>query len=167
MGLAREEQALGETPGEIGLQRRDGVAVDLLELRGALAEAPELAAVAARGEHERAVADDAIGMPLPPVGGLLPKPDDGLLGALALAPGREHAARAPGAGLRPGESAALMERDARAARQQLRRAGEADDARADDVDMGRPAAAAGGVSGLAVRGQLCHAVPMLPGRQRP
>lgn len=111
MRLASEEQAARKAPGQIGLKPGDGIAVDLVEMAGALAEAAQLRAIPAGRDDERAVAVDSAGMVLPPISRLLAEPDHRLLGALALAPGRQHAASIPGTGLGADARAALMNAD--------------------------------------------------------
>ena len=81
---------------------------------------------------------------------LLAETDDRLLGALALAAGREHAAGPPRAGVRAGPAAAVDDADRRAAVGELGRDREPGDAGAEDGDLawrlrhGRPTARGSG-----------------------
>ena len=90
-----KEKALTEAPGEVRLQRRDARLVDALMAGRARREALDLADVARRRNDQRALANDA-GTRAAHQSMRLPKLDHARGRALALAEGREHAARQPG-----------------------------------------------------------------------
>jgi hypothetical protein len=95
MPLVLEVQRLVEAAAEIGLERRNPLAIEPLELLRATAEVGQLAAVAAVSDHQ-APLQGGTGQPLtPPRDTFGPQVRDEGLRTLQLTPGRQHAARIP------------------------------------------------------------------------
>ena len=131
MPFAREEETFAEAAGEVRLERGDLRLVRALVAVRALSEAVDLARVARRRDDQRAFALHARNARVPPVDRALAHRDDGRGRALALAKRREHS---PGQPRRVAAEImrALDQRHLRAALGERKRAGQADDARADD-----------------------------------
>ena len=94
------KQALREAVGEIGLDGADGCRIQALEALRQPREAIDLAMVARRRHHQRALHDGARIDPTPDVDGPEPEVADHRRGRLRLAVGGEHGAGAGAGGLR-------------------------------------------------------------------
>src|SRR5262245_34431961 len=137
MPLFLEVQTLAEASGEIGLECRDRLARDSLEVRGASTELRELAGVARVCHDQGAIDDRPRELRAPPAKTLRAESCDQWPGILALAPGRKHSARKPRATRRIEPRRALEQLDARAPLGELECAGEPGDAGANDGDAHR------------------------------
>src|SRR4029077_8112138 len=96
MRLVPEIQSLTEAPGKVGLEGRDRLGADSLEVAGARCELSDVGRVAAMRHDQRPVHQGAGQVRVPPGGALFPEPSDEGPGALELAPGRQHSPRIPG-----------------------------------------------------------------------
>ena len=137
MPLAGKKQALAEASFQIRLQRGDASSVDRLMALGHPGEAAQVRRIARRRDDETAIEHDAADTLRPPGNGIAAEPHHRLLGALALAPGGEHAARPPGAGGGTGRFRALVKRHLKPAFGKDRGNAKPDDATADDGDLHR------------------------------
>src|SRR5439155_1929935 len=123
MSLIPEIQPLSEPSGQVRLEPRDLCRGEALEMSGAGGELHEIRRIAPVRHHQRAV-DERAGEALPPPGDTLgTEARDQGIGALQLAPGRQHAAGKLGAPARAELSAALDALRSDAAHAQLDAAG--------------------------------------------
>ncbi len=139
MALAGVEQALAKSTGKVGLELCDARFVDSLVAARARREALNLGDIARRRDHQASGANDVLHALRPPIDRLRATQNNALRRAFALAERREHAAGEPG-GVAAKLMAALEDGHLGAALGKLRRAGEADDARADHAGAHHSAA---------------------------
>src|SRR6185312_4246344 len=100
MAFLREVERLAEAAREIGLERLDPLGVEPFVVLRAARELPQLAGVPAVSHHQAPALDGARESRWPPAEALQAERCHQRLGALALAPRRQHAARKPGAAAR-------------------------------------------------------------------
>ena len=131
--LFGEVEPVTEAPGEVGLEGRNGLGTDALEVAGAAGKLGDLGGVAAMRHDQRAVHHGARKALLPPGDAFRAELRNEGPRALELAPGREHPPRVPRAAGGPEPRPALEHLDRDAPLGELQRAREARDAGSDDA----------------------------------
>ncbi len=133
MGFLREEQRARKTAGEVGFEFGEAVAADFLELGGAAGELAQIRLVARRRHHQGAARFSDRDGAGPVDQRLHAEAGDQRFRRVQLAPGRDHAARVPGAAATR-RLLALDDLDLRAASREFIGRRQAGDARSNNSD---------------------------------